>query len=87
MESLPLWFLIVSLFLPRISLVIAYFEKDLVAFGLHGWIPSVLGIVIPRALVIILIYQDRGFSWWLLLHAVVMACVYGGSGSKAKRHR
>lgn len=86
MESLPLWFLILSLFLPRVSLVIAYFEKELVTFGLHGWIPPALGVVIPRALVMILIYQDRGFSWWLLLHAVVMACVYGGSGSKAKRH-
>lgn len=86
MESLPLWFLILSLFLPRVSLVIAYFEHDLVAFAMHGWIPLALGVVIPRALVMILIYQDRGFSWWLLLHAVVMACVYGGSGSKAKRH-
>ena len=85
MESLPLWFLVLSLFLPRISLVIAYFEKELVVYHLHGRIPPALGIVIPRALVLILIYQDRGFSWWLLLHAVVMACVYGGSGSKAKR--
>jgi hypothetical protein len=85
MESLPLWFLILSLLLPRISLVIAYFAKDLVAFALYGWIPPVLGVVIPRVLVMILIYQDRGFSWWLLLHAVMMACVYGGSGSKAKR--
>jgi hypothetical protein len=86
MESLPLWFLILSLFLPRVSLVIAYFEKDLATFHLHGWIPPALGVVIPRALVMILIYQDRGFNWWLVLHAVVMACVYGGSGSKAKRH-
>lgn len=86
MESLPLWFLILSLFLPRVSLVIAYFEKDLVPFGLHGWIPPALGVVIPRALVMILIYQDRGFSLWLLVHAVVMVCVYAGSGSKAKRH-
>lgn len=85
MESLPLWFLVLSLFLPRVSLVIAYFAKDLVAFALHGWIPPVLGVIIPRVLVMILIYQDRGFSWWLLLHAVVMACVYGGSGSQAKR--
>jgi hypothetical protein len=82
MESLPLWFLVLSLFLPRISLVIAYFEKDLVAYALHGWIPPALGVVIPRALVLILIYRNQGFSGWLLLHAIVMACVYGGSGSK-----
>lgn len=87
MESLPLWFLILSLFLPRVSLVIAYFEKELAPFGMHGWIPPALGVLVPRALVIILIYQDRGFSWWLLLHAVVMACVYGGSGSKAAKKR
>lgn len=86
MESLPLWFLVLSLFLPRVSLVIAYLEHDLVAFAMHGWIPLALGVVIPRVLVMILIYQDRGFSWWLLLHAVVMVCVYTGSGSKAKRH-
>lgn len=54
---------------------------------MHGWIPPALGVVVPRALVILLIYQDRGFSWWLVLHAVVMACVYGGSGSKAAKKR
>lgn len=81
MEHLPLWFLIVALFLPRVSLVIAYLADDLVWYGLHGWIPPTLAVVVPRVLVIILIFQDRGFSGWLLVHGIALACVYGGAGA------
>ena len=87
MHSLPLWFLVLSLFLPRVSLLIAYFEHDLARYHLTGWIPPTLAVLIPRALVLILIFEDRGFSGWLLVHAIAMACVYGGTASKTKRRR
>ena len=82
MESLPLWFLLLSLLLPRISLVIAYFQHDLVPFALHGWVPPTLAVFFPRILVIILVYLDRGFGGWLVAHAVALAIIYAGSGKQ-----
>jgi len=82
MESLPLWFLLLSLLLPRISLVIAYFHHDLKPFALYGWVPPTLAVLFPRVLVIILVYLDRGFGGWLVAHAVVLCMVYAGSGKQ-----
>ena len=85
MEHLPLWFLVLALFLPRASLLIAYFVDDLVPYGLHGWVPPAIAVIIPRVLVILLIFQDRGFSIWLILHGVTMALVYLAAGKQGKR--
>lgn len=84
---LPLWFLIVALVLPRISLVIAYFSHTLQPYHLTGWIPPTLAVLVPRALVLILIFQDRGFSVWLLIHALVMSAVYMGAARRSRRRR
>ena len=87
MEQLPLWFLLLSLVLPRVSLLIAYLTDGLDAYNLHGWIPPGLALLVPRALVLILIFMDRGFSLWLLVHAIVMAFVYlaAGEGDGGRR--
>jgi hypothetical protein len=75
-KQLPLWFLLFSLLLPRISILVAYFLDELVSYDLSGWVPPTLAVLIPRALVLILIFQDRGMSPWLLVHAIAMALVY-----------
>lgn len=85
--TLPLWFLLLSLVIPRISLLIAYFTDTLAVFHLMTWVSPTLGVLIPRALVLILIFQDRGMSPWLLVHAIVMASVYGGGGSSRSRRK
>jgi hypothetical protein len=87
MKDLPMWFLLLSLILPRISLVIAYFHHDLTQGVLHGWIPPTLAVLIPRVLIIIMIYQDRGFGGWLLLHSLVLTCVYLSAGKQQRRGR
>jgi hypothetical protein len=82
-EQLPLWFLLLSLALPRISLLIGYFITDIsIITNLNGWIPPALGVLVPRALVLILIFQDLGMSPWLLVHAIAMAAVYAAAGSQ-----
>ena len=83
MENLPLWFLILALFLPRISLVIAFFADLLPPFGLHGWVPPTIAVLVPRILILIMIFQDRGFSPWLIVHGIGMAFVYLAAGEKA----
>ena len=83
MEQLPLWFLLLSLVLPRVALLIAYLTDGLDAYSLHGWVPPGLAILFPRVLVLILIFMDRGFSLWLFVHAVFMAFVYLAAGSRS----
>jgi hypothetical protein len=80
-EQPPLWFLIVSLLLPRICLLAAYFGDTSPVSTLTGWVPPGIGVLIPRALVLIVIFQDRGFSPWLLPHAIAMALIYLIAGS------
>ena len=75
-HQLPLWFLFLSLLLPRASLFVAYLLNDLTIYNLSGWIPPFLAAMFPRALVLVLIFQDRGMSVWLLVHAMAMASVY-----------
>lgn len=87
MKSLPQWFLILSLFLPRIALVIAYFQHNLAFFVLPGWIPLALAVVLPRVLVLILVFEDRGFGGWLLAHAIAIGFTYLCAGSSSKRTR
>ena len=84
MRDLPVWFLLLSLALPRIALLIAYFHHDLAPSILHGWMPPTLAVLIPRVLVIILIFQDRGFGGWLLLHSLVLTCVYLSAGKQQR---
>ena len=80
MESLPLWFLILALFLPRVSLILAFFANLLPPFSLNGWVPPTLGALMPRVLVLIMIFQDRGFSPWLIVHGIAMVIVYVCAG-------
>ena len=83
MDQLPLWFLLLSLPLPRVSLLIGYFGADIsIITSLHGWVAPALGVLIPRALILILIFMDRGMSPWLLVHALTMAFVYLVFGSQ-----
>ncbi len=77
---LPLWFLVLSLFLPRVCLVIAWLQQQLVPFHLHGIVPLLAAILVPRILILVLIYQDQGLSLWFLIHAVVMLAVWGTTG-------
>ena len=89
MHELPFWFLLFALFLPRIALFAAWVEGVLVPFHLVGWIPLALAVVVPRLMILVLIYRDQGLSTWFLIHAVVMVMVWGGigGGQHARRRR
>ena len=85
-HQLPIWFLVFALFLPRVSLAVAWIEGLLVPFHLTGWIPLVFAILLPRALVLYLIYLDQGVSLWFLIHLVVAVLVWAGGGRTYHRH-
>jgi hypothetical protein len=86
-HQLPFWFLIFALFLPRVSLAVAWFQGILVPFHFVGWIPLVVAILLPRALVLYLIYLDQGGSLWFLIHLVAAVLVGGGGGHTYRRRR
>jgi hypothetical protein len=86
-HTLPLWFLVFSLFLPRIALGVYWLENAMAPFNLHGWIPLAVAILLPRVLVLYLIYLDQGISLWFVVHAIVALVVWSGSGSYHSRHR
>jgi hypothetical protein len=89
-HALPLWFLVFALILPRIALFVLWLGAPLKPFHLHGLLPLLFAIFLPRILVLYLIYLDQGISLWFIIHLVAALMVWGGSGkysSRRRRHR
>jgi hypothetical protein len=87
-HSLPFWFLVLALFLPRLSIALMWFGDLLRQFHVFiGIVPILFWIILPRALVLYLIYVDQGISLWFILHFVVAIMVWGGSGRYHTRRR
>ena len=86
-HRLPLWFLVFALFLPRIALIVAWLQGVLLPFQLHGFLPLVVAIVLPRVLVLYLIYLDQGVSLWFIIHLVTALVVWSGGGQQIHRRR
>jgi hypothetical protein len=87
-HRLPFWFLVFALFLPRVALVVAWLQGVLVPFHLHGpFLPLVVAIVLPRVLILYLIYLDQGVSLWFIIHLVVGLVVWAEGGHQIHRRR
>jgi hypothetical protein len=84
-HTLPLWFLVFSLFLPRVSLFLLWLEGATAPFHLYGIVPVIFAVLLPRALVLFLIYLDSGIGLWFVIHLVVALMVWGGSGGYHSR--
>jgi hypothetical protein len=84
-HGIPIWFLVLSLFLPRISLFIGW---------IHMWwffVPqpwaAVLWAFLPRVLVLIFIHAHQGFDLWFWIHLVTAIVVWSGSGVSHNNRR
>jgi hypothetical protein len=88
-HSIPLWFLVLSLFLPRICILVAWFQHSMGQFipATVGIIPVIVALLIPRILILFWIYQDLGIGLWFLLHAIALVIAWGGGGSRIYRRR
>jgi hypothetical protein len=86
-HTLPLWFLVFSLFLPRIALCLLWLEGGTAPFRLHGILPLVVAVLLPRVLVLYMIYVDQGISLWFIIHVVAALMAWGGSGGYYSRRR
>lgn len=86
-HALPLWFLVLSLFLPRISLLVMWLGNHAGNTLVVGLVPLLAAILIPRILILIMVYTDQGLSGWFLIHAVALLFAWGGIGGHQVRRR
>ena len=84
-QGIETWFLVLGLFLPRVTLIAAYLTHSIP----RNEVPlifDVLGLVfLPRVLICIYIAYNMGYNEWFWLHLVVALVVYGVSSSKGKK--
>jgi hypothetical protein len=88
-HTIPLWFLVLSLFLPRICILVAWLQHTMTAFipTTVGIIPVIVALLVPRLLILFWIYQDQGIGLWFLLHVIALLCAWGGGGSRVYTRR
>lgn len=86
-HHLSFLFLVVALFLPRIALLVSYLEGGLRAFYLGGLLAPVLWIILPRVLVLYVIYLDQGMTGWFYLHLLAAVLALSGGTGYARRRR
>ena len=88
-HTLPLWFLVLSLFLPRLCLVLAWLQHSIPTYlpGSVNFIQVLVGLLIPRILILFWIYQDQGVGLWFLIHAIGVVAAWGGGGTGYVRRR
>ena len=88
-HGLPLWFLVLSLFLPRLCIFVAWLQHSMIHHipAVVGIIPIVLWLLVPRVLILIWIYSDQGIGLWFLIHVIALIVAWGGGGSRVYSRR
>ena len=88
-HTIPLWFLVLSLFLPRICMLLAWIQHSMPRFipPVIGLIPAIVALLIPRLLILFWIYQDQGIGLWFLIHLVALLLAWGGGSSRVYSRR
>lgn len=79
--NIELWFLVLSLFLPRIALLIAYTNHQIPPNSVPFWGDFFMTLFVPRVLILIYIMSNMGICGWFWLHLVFLILTYGGSSS------
>lgn len=82
------YFLLFSLFFPRITLLAYFLLERFPHNTLPLWADAVLGAFIPRVLILIFIYQNIGAdNIWFAAHLLVMILTYFTGGNRTHRWR
>ena len=86
-HTLPLWFLVFSLFLPRLALLVYWLDGQALPFHVHGWLPLAVAILLPRLLVLYLIYIDQGVGFWFVVHLIAALVIFASGGRYQTKRR
>ncbi len=82
------YFLIFSLFFPRIVLLVYYFQGWYPDNTVPLWGDVLLGVFAPRILILLYIYQNMGYeNIWFAAHLIVLILAYFGGGRETVRRR
>lgn len=84
------YFLLFSLFFPRLVMLIFFllYPQLYPANSVPQIADFLLGIFVPRVLILIYIYQNMGANnVWFIAHLVVMLIAYFGGGRETIRRR
>ena len=82
------WLLVLTLFVPRISLLIAYFIHQIPFNNIPFIGDLLLYIFLPRVLMLIYIVDNLGTaSPWFWIHLVVAIAVWGKSSNYAYKKK
>jgi hypothetical protein len=83
-QPIATWFLVLGLFLPRVTLVAAFLTHTVPPNGVP-FLVDVLGTMfLPRVLICIYIAANMGYNEWFWLHLIVALVVYGVGSSKGR---
>ena len=83
---MDIYFLLFSLFFPRITLVVYLLEGWYPHNTVPDWADLLLGVFVPRILILLYIYQNLGYNnIWFVAHLVVMILAYFGGGSETSK--
>lgn len=67
------WLLLLTLFLPRLGLLIAWFSGDIPPNTVPFFGDMILAIILPRLLMLIYIATNLGFEGWFFAHTIAWA--------------
>jgi hypothetical protein len=82
------YFLLLSLFFPRIVLLVYFLIERFPQSTIPLWADAVLGIFVPRILILIFIYQNMGYeNIWFAAHLIALILTYFTGGSRSVRWR
>lgn len=85
---MDIYFLIFSLFFPRIVLIVYLVQNWYPANTVPQWADILLGVFMPRVLILLYIYQNLGAdNIWFIAHLAALLLMYFGGGRETVRRR
>ena len=73
---IPIWFLVLSLIFPRISILIAWLASCLPFWAAPWLVKFIMAALIPRILILIYIATIMGLCAWFWIHLGVFLFIY-----------
>lgn len=70
-NEIATWFLVLTLFFPRIGLLIAWNTGDIPFNTIPFWGDFFMAVFIPRILILIYIITNMGFGGWAIAHLIL----------------
>ncbi len=83
--SISTWFLVLGLFLPRVTLLAAYFTHTVPPNNVPFVFDAIGTVFLPRVLICMFIANNMGYNEWFWLHLIVALIVYGASSAKGQK--